>query len=320
MLWLLSTVTAIMMLLLNVRHSNDYSQVRYVLQASYVAALIWYLIRTAPALNLVPEQRARLHHHTRSHSWIAVLGIGLMLALTVLSESGTVVLMLVMMLAAVWILVAWRREVRLSSVLQGFAVALIAYLAGLRMANAGFISRQMLYLLPAFSLPMYIGGGLLFERTRLGGAQLLVARYGQAMRSLLWGGLLFVPLGLFNALGGSPGSGITWVTKWWMPLWLPWFSGIAEEIWFRLFLVGLCFLLLEPVFPTRPAIAVTAAVLFSGITFGLGHSRTLEGFLVTGLLYGAPMAVTFVRRDWEHAVGAHFMINMIPWFMVFLET
>jgi hypothetical protein len=32
------------------------------------------------------------------------------------------------------------------------------------------------------------------------------------------------------------------------------------------------------------------------------------------------MAVAFARRDWEHAVGAHYMINMIPWLMVFLET
>ena len=43
-------------------------------------------------------------------------------------------------------------------------------------------------------------------------------------------------------------------------------------------------------------------------------------FLVTGLLYGLPMAVVFTRRDFEHAVGAHYMINMIPTFMVFLES
>jgi hypothetical protein len=98
------------------------------------------------------------------------------------------------------------------------------------------------------------------------------------------------------------------------------FSGIVEEIWFRLLLVGLCYFLLRPVFRTRPVLAVLAAILFSGITFGLGHDRTLEGFLTTGLLYGVPMAAIFVKRDWEHAVGAHYMINMIPWLMVFLET
>jgi hypothetical protein len=63
--------------------------------------------------------------------------------------------------------------------------------------------------------------------------------------------------------------------------------------------------------------AVVATVLFSGNTFGMWHGFTLERFLVTGLLYGVPMAAIFARRDWEHAVGAHYMVNMIPWLMVF---
>jgi len=32
------------------------------------------------------------------------------------------------------------------------------------------------------------------------------------------------------------------------------------------------------------------------------------------------MAVVFARRDWEHAVGAHYMVNMIPWVMILLEA
>ena len=105
-----------------------------------------------------------------------------------------------------------------------------------------------------------------------------------------------------------------------MPFSLPTFSGIAEETWFRLLLVSLFYLLLLPAIPKHPAIAVFAAILFSSIIFGLGHGRTLDKFLTTGLLYGLPIAFLFVRRDWEHAVGAHFMINMIPWAMVFMET
>ena len=63
------------------------------------------------------------------------------------------------------------------------------------------------------------------------------------------------------------------------------------------------------------------AVLLSAITFGLGHGGTLgERFWMIGLLYGLPMAVTFVRRDWEHAAGGHYMVDMIPTLMVFLEA
>ncbi len=188
------------------------------------------------------------------------------------------------------------------------------------MANNGFLNNFNLYFFPIIAFPMYIAGGLLYERTRLGGIQLLAGQYGKAVKSVLWGGLLFGPLGLINAAGGSPGAGITWVNKWWQPLWLPWWSGIAEETWFRLFLMGLCYFLLRPAFRSRAAVAVVATVLFSGITFGMWHGFTLERFLVTGLLYGVPLAAVFGRRDWEHAVGAHYMVNMIPWLMVFLET
>ena len=153
------------------------------------------------------------------------------------------------------------------------------------------------------------------------GSQLCTGRYKKAVASLLWGCLLFIPLGLTNAAAGSPGPRMTWVTRWWIPLSLPWFSGIVEETWNRLFLVSLCYLLLRPAFSKRPAIAIVCAALFSGITHGLSHGGTLlEKILITGLLYSMPMAVIFAKRDWEHAVGAHYMINMIPTLMVLLET
>ena len=59
---------------------------------------------------------------------------------------------------------------------------------------------------------------------------------------------------------------------------------------------------------------------YDSITFGLLHGRDMETFLTTGFLYGAPMAVVFARRDWEHAVGAHYMINMPSWVVAYLGT
>ena len=319
-LWLVTTVAIATMLWQGVRDTNRFSVARYTLHAGYVLALLWYLARSGPSVHQLPEISPQVLPRWRYGAWIPVLGIALLFALTLASDDGVYILMLLMMVATGLILLAWRREIRLRLVAQGLAVALIAFLAGLQMASNGFLSSTFLYLLSAFSFPMYVAGGLLFGRTRLGGIQLLTGQYRNAVKSVLWGGLLFVPLGSINAAGGSPGPGITWVTKWWMPLWLPWFSGIAEETWLRLFLVGLCYFFLRPAFRTRPVLAVTAAVLFSGITFGLGHDLTLERFLVTGLLYGVPLAAVFARRDWEHAVGAHYMINMIPTVMVFLET
>ena len=320
-MWLVTTVALITMLWLDIRDTGGYSLGRNFLHGGYVAALIWYLGRSGPSISQLPELRPFLFPRWRFGKWVPVLGMLLLLVLIIISDGDLGLLMLLMIIPTPWILLVWRREIQLRSVVQGLALALIAYFAGLPMLNNGKVSETVFYLLLILVPPMYIAGGLLVNRTRLGGVQLLAKRYRRALQSLFWGCLLFVPLGLFNAASGSQGSNITWVDEWWMPFSIPWFSAITEETWFRLLLVSLCYFLLRPAFPKRPALPVLAAVLFSGITFGLGHGGTfLDRFLFTGLLYGLPMAVIFSRRDWEHAVGAHYMINMIPWVMVFLET
>lgn len=317
---ILTTTVTVMMLLQDVRDTGQFRVARYVLQVAYVAALLWYLGRTGPPLSELPDLKPLFLPRHRIGRWMPVVGVALLLALTALFDEGGPILRLLMMIATGPILVLWRREIRLRPVILGLVVAVIAFLGGLPFWKNGFISQSTFVSLLAFTPPMFIAGGLLLQRTGLGGSQLHAGRYGKALGSFLWGCLLFVPLGLFNAADGSPGGNITWVTRWWIPLSLPWFSGITEEAWFRLFLVSLCYLLLRPAFGKRPALPVVLAILFSAITFGLGHGRTVDQFLTTGLLYGLPMAVVFARRDWEHAVGAHYMINMIPTVMVFLET
>jgi hypothetical protein len=321
-MWLLTTAALVAMLSYGVRNTDQFRVERYILQAGYVAALFWYLGRTGPSVKHLPDLQPLLLQRWKIGRLIPVLSIALLLALTVLSDESLGILLLpLMMLATICILVVWRREIRLRPAVLGLVVAVIAFLGGLPFWHNSFVGKPVFVVFLVFVPPMFIVGGLLFKRTGLGGSQLYAGRYAEALKSFLGGCLLFVPLGLFNAASGSPGTGHTWVTQSWMPLTLPWYSGITEEAWFRLFLVSLCYLLLRPAFSKRPVLAVVCAVLFSAITFGLGHSGTLlDRLLTTGLLYGLPMAVIFARRDWEHAVGAHYMINMIPWMMVFLET
>jgi len=318
--WLASTLATIIMLLQGVRDTDQFQTGRYILQSVYVLALMWYLSRTGPSSSQLPDMQSPVFPSWRYGKLIPVLGIASMLALIVFSDQGISILTLLLMIATVWILVAWRREIRLPMFVSGLAVAIIAFLAGFLYMNHGFVSQSGFIIFLSFVPPMFIAGGLLVKRTKLGEVQLLTGDYVKTLQSLLWGCLLFVPLGLFNALEGSPGTEMNWMTHWWMPFSLPWYSGIFEETWFRLLLVGLCYLLLRPVFVKYPALAVVLAMLISATSFGLGHGRTLEKFLTTGLLYGLPMAFVFVFRDWEHAVGGHYMVNMIPTMMVFIEN
>jgi hypothetical protein len=321
LMWLITTAVMVSMLWLGVRETDRYVEVRYVLQAGYVAALIWYLIRSGSSVNQLPELQPLLFPRRRFGAWIPVLGIALLLVLTTSSDAGLAFFILLAMAAAIWILIAWRRQIRLRSAIQGLGLSLIIYFPALTMFKNGAIIKEFLDFFLIFVPPMYVAGGLLVDHTNLGDVQLLAQRYRKALESFVWGCLLFIPLGLADAAAGARDvtSSWTWMNEWWMPFVTPLSSAIAEETWFRLLLFSLCYFLLRPAFPRHPAIPIIISVLFSGITFGLLHEQTMYGFLVTGLLYGSTMAAVFARRDWEHAVGAHYMINMIPSFVVYLE-
>jgi hypothetical protein len=144
--------------------------------------------------------------------WIPFLVIALVF-LTAFSP-GRGVLMPCMLIAALWIFVVWRREIRLHPLLLGVAVTIIAFLGGLPFWANQFVGKTTFVGLLVFVTPMFVAGGLLFRRTGVGGSQLYAGRYREAFRSFLWGCLLFIPLGLLNAAAGSPGRGIAWVTHW----------------------------------------------------------------------------------------------------------
>ena len=317
-MWLLTTVSLVVMLFSGVRNTDQFRVERYVLQVAYVLALVWYLIRTGPSIKELPDLSPLLLPKLRIGKLIPVIVIALLL---VAEFSGQDIAKLLLLIATIWILIAWRREIGLPPILLGLALAAIAFLGGLPAYQNQYIGEVAFVGLLVFVMPMFVAGGLLFKHAGLGGSQLYVGQYSKALKSFLLGCLLFVPFGLLNAATGSPGTGISWVTRWWMPFSLPWFDGIAGEVLYRLLMVTLCYLMLRPAFNRVPIVAIVLSVLFSSIVFGLSHGGSLmDRVLTTGLLYGLPMAVIYVRYGWEHAVGAHYMINMIPWIMVFLEA
>jgi hypothetical protein len=240
------------------------------------------------------------------------------LAFVVIGLLDVGLFLLLLAAATLGVLAAWRREITVRAVILGLAASVIAFLAGgIAFWRHGLVAKPMLIFMLVAIPPMFVAGGLLVARTGIGGVRLLEGHYREAWRSFQAGAALFLPLGLTNAAGPAR-PGLTWVDQWWQPLVLPLWSGIVEEVVFRTVLVCVLFALLQPLLKRSPGIAIGLAVLFSAVTFGLGHGQTLGNLLSAGLGYGLPMAVVFARRDWEHAVGAHYAINMVPWLMVLL--
>ncbi len=319
-MWILTTTLLIIMLFNGVRSSDNFQITRYVVQVGYVISLLWYLGSSAPSLRELPEIKSVLLSNKENRKIIPVIGIALLFIVSFMEGSFGIVL-LTLIIASILILIFWFSEIRLHQVIIGVVISIIAFLGGLPLLNNQFVGKPIFFLFLSLLTPMYVAGCLLFAHTGLGGSQSYLKQYSKAIMSFIWGCILFIPLGLLNAATGSPGSGITWVTEWWMPLTLPFYSAIVEEVWYRLFLVTMCYLLLRPAFNKVPWVAILISVLFSGIVFGLGHGGSFWGnLIVTGLLYGLPMSFIYVKRNLEYAIGAHFMINMIPWLMVYTTS
>jgi hypothetical protein len=87
-------------------------------------------------------------------------------------------------------LLVWRRDIRVRTVILSLSVTLLAYLAGLQLVYIGVISKSWNIIFTAFTLPMFIAGGLLYERTRLGGAASAWAVWGGLEKPVLWVSLI----------------------------------------------------------------------------------------------------------------------------------
>lgn len=315
--WLAATGVLGVMLSMGVAGTGRHAAARHILHVGYVAALLWSLARSGPPIGELLASPLGLPASAR---WSRAVSAGMALALCATGLLNIGLFLLLLTAATIAMLIAWRRTVTARAAALGLAASVLAFVAGgIAFWRFGFVAKPVLVFMLVAVPPMFVAGGLLVSRTGLGAVRLIEGRYGAALRGFLQGCVLFVPLGLSNA-ADSVRQELTWVTHWWHPLVLPLWSGITEEVVFRTVAVCLCYALIRPVLKRSPAAAVVLAALFSAAIFGLGHGRTWGNLLSAGMGYGLPMAAVFARRDFEHAVGAHYMINAIPWVMAFLAT
>ena len=167
-IWSATVVAIVAMLVQDVRTTEQHSVTRRLLHGAYVAALLWHLTRSGPSADALPDIPQLVFPHWAYGRLLPVIGMAFLLALTILSDGGLPILMLLLIVATAWTLVALRRQIRFRGVVLGLLVAVIAFLGGIPFWTNGFVSKPVFVGLLVFVPPMFIAGGLLVTRSGLG--------------------------------------------------------------------------------------------------------------------------------------------------------
>ncbi|MFX0124388.1 MAG: hypothetical protein ACFFAE_12170, partial [Candidatus Hodarchaeota archaeon] len=115
-----------------------------------------------------------------------------------------------------------------------------------------------------------ISGSLLQYEIQLTKIHILESNFLQSLKSFMWGCIFSLPLALLNILGEIYKED-TYITYWWQSFYA--FSvGIGEEIWARLFLLSLLYIIVLPSTDNNPRRAILVAIIFSSLIHGFAHS------------------------------------------------
>lgn len=302
-LWLLAAVSAIARA---ATAAQNWDFVTGLASFLFIAALIWQLARSAPAFVQPSEPsgagRARPGFWTRL--LLIWLGLALVFFLGLMAGTGFVFL-LTCGLAGLGVTLAWRRDLTKNVVWGGLALGMIcaAGIAWLGNGDLGWAAANLLALPPAFT-----GGVLLLQYSRLGQVSTLQGQPWLGLRSFALGCLLALPAALLNNLGELHSQDAWLVHNWQVAYAIV--PALAEEAWARLLLVPLCYALLRAAAPQRPRLALWMALLASVFAHGYAHTGIDPfGILIGSLLYSLPAGLLLVRRDFESAVGYHFLVD-----------
>ncbi|MDJ0756155.1 MAG: hypothetical protein QNJ45_21680 [Ardenticatenaceae bacterium] len=281
-----------------------------------ILALIIYLMRTPPNATDMPDiQPLLLPRLGYGMTLLVIVGTLVALFLLGIIIHPWLVVVAALTLIAVGVIIKLRQHLSLNLVIVGLAAGAICVL--LSWFSGRLDGFQGFYL--ACTPILFIGGGLLSKTSGLSHVYTAEGHWGLALKGFLWACVLALPAALLNISFGAHAED-AWVDQLWEPL-VAFVPGIAEEIWARLFMTTIIYVLLRPKTNDRPGRALAAAVVIGAFTHSLAHlsgsmvfSPAALQMIIAGILFGVPMGLLFVKRDFEHAVGYHFFIDFVRFF------
>jgi len=291
---------------------------------AYILVLIWWLARSHPKATERPDFSPIIKLF---NSYWIMLGLISILAVLAFILTGVVmgngwIMFPLSTLPAVAILIAMRKQINRKVILAGIIVSVAFFSvefifqpndAGGAVINALYIACQAW------------AGILLLNYTGLTKIQFYDGHILKALQSLCWGCVLAFPPALFN-MALMTSNRLTELDPRFNQWWKAFYAlqpGILEETWARLFLLTLFYVLLRPRSPQKPQRALTAALIISVFIHGLAHypqslSDPVSAIFIA-LMYGIPLGLIYIKRDYESAIAYHFFIDFVRFaFMVSL--
>ncbi len=221
---------------------------------------------------------------------------------------------------AVALLFAWRTRLTTRAWIAGSVVA-AAMLAVETVFRDNLLGGLVL---GAVIAPQVMAGVVLLDASRLARVWLLEGRPWAAGRAFALGCLLAVPPTLMNVSGMRAelaSAGEASFQSAWMALYALQ-PALLEESWARLFLLPLLYVAFRSTTGSTTGRALLAALLLSVAVHGLAHApqsiASVTNALFTALVFGVPLALLFLRRGLESAIGYHFFIDLVRFGYVIL--
>lgn len=233
-----------------------------------------------------------------------IVGITALLLFIGSKSSVFLVMAIATFLCSIWIIIKYRKRVTKSLFIKGLLIGGICSIA-----QYNYLPSLLAIFIGA--LFFYISASILNDKFSLTTIHFNTNSYSKLIKSFLIGCLLALPMALSNLSDVIATNPYTWINHLWQTI-LAFNFVLLEETWVRLFIITFIYVLLISKSEKR-IIPIATAILISSALFGLTHypGVDIQNCIKIAILYGLPLGILFVKRDFETVVGFHFIINFI---------
>jgi hypothetical protein len=216
--------------------------------------------------------------------------------------------------AAAIVLVAKWKAIELRNSLVGLALGILSGLSNF-IHHPDVVESLLEGVIVWFT---FMGGTVLFKELETPRVVAFQPPWRKIGFSLLFGIVLAIPLAVINNLYFYMNSGVVQFQNFFESAFAALSPGISEESIYRFFVLAACLSLLRASQHRR--LALTVSILLAVVPHSLNHlpdlfltnaAMGLFMLTVTSLLFGLPMAILQIYRNFESAVAFHWFIDFI---------